>query len=46
MEQDHLESRLPKCKCGEELYQDCQGQSRCEQCDPPCPHCDDGGGPK
>jgi hypothetical protein len=32
-------------KCGEELDQDCQGNTRCPQCDPPCPCCHDGGGP-
>jgi hypothetical protein len=29
--------------CGEEMYQDCNGQPRCEECDPPCPCCYDGG---
>jgi hypothetical protein len=35
---------MPKCeKCSEELDTDCKGNLRCEYCDPPCPHCDDGG---
>lgn len=29
------------CECGEELDQDCFGQSRCPICDPPCPGCRD-----
>ncbi len=29
--------------CGGMLYHDCHGEVRCEECDPPCPHCDDGG---
>ncbi len=47
-EQDDSEDEAEsgKCsECGEELYQDCMGQDRCESCDPPCPHCYDGGGP-
>lgn len=32
-------------KCGEMLDQDCNGQERCPDCDPPCPCCYDGGGP-
>lgn len=37
---------MSKCeKCGEEMYQDCFGRPRCENCDPPCPGCFDGGGP-
>ena len=30
-----------KCGCGDTLYKDCYGRTRCPQCDPPCPHCDD-----
>lgn len=30
-------------QCGEAMYNDCMGDPRCEQCDPPCPHCYDGG---
>jgi len=33
---------MPYC-CGEEMYQDCNGRPRCEQCQPPCPCCYDGG---
>lgn len=29
--------------CGEEMYKDCNGNERCEQCQPPCPCCYDGG---
>jgi hypothetical protein len=32
-------------ECGEPIYRDCNGDARCEECDPPCPCCDDGGGP-
>src|ERR1039457_5192936 len=35
----------PCSKCGEPLYHDCNGNLRCESCDPPCPLCDDGGNP-
>jgi hypothetical protein len=32
--------------CGEPMDdRDCNGTPRCETCDPPCPMCDDGGGP-
>lgn len=31
--------------CGETLDQDCMGEMRCLECDGPCPHCYDGGGP-
>lgn len=34
------------CDCGEPTYTDCFGRERCEVCDPPCPGCDDGGGPR
>lgn len=35
-----------KCgKCGSEIHNDCFGNPRCEDCDPPCPGCYDGGGP-
>jgi hypothetical protein len=34
-----------RCECGADMYSDCMGQQRCENCDPPCPHCNDGGGP-
>ncbi len=33
------------CECGNEMNQDCHGNPRCDVCDGPCPHCDDGGGP-
>jgi hypothetical protein len=36
---------MDKCKCGEELDKDCNGNPRCAVCDPPCPCCNDGGGP-
>jgi hypothetical protein len=32
-------------ECGELMDQDCMGEPRCPDCDEPCPHCDDGGGP-
>ena len=31
------------CKCGNEMDQDCNGNPRCDVCDPPCPCCTDGG---
>lgn len=37
---------MKKCStCDSEMFQDCHGRDRCEECDPPCPYCDDGGGP-
>lgn len=33
------------CECGELMDLDCMGNERCPECDGPCPHCDDGGGP-
>jgi hypothetical protein len=32
-------------ECGETLDKDCMGEMRCPNCDGPCPHCYDGGGP-
>ena len=34
------------CDCGELMDKDCNGNSRCPNCDGPCPCCDDGGGPE
>ena len=31
--------------CSDLLDQDCSGDPRCPQCDPPCPCCSDGDGP-
>ena len=39
------ETASEKCSCGEMLDKDCWGMPRCPTCDPPCPGCDDGGGP-
>jgi hypothetical protein len=33
---------MPYCDCGNELDQDCNGNARCDVCDPPCPCCSDG----
>ena len=37
---------MDECECGEPLDTDCMGNTRCPICDPPCPHCYDGGGPE
>lgn len=34
-------SECPSCQA--EMFQDCSGRMRCEECDPPCPGCYDGG---
>ncbi len=36
---------MPYCECGNELDKDCNGNERCDVCDPPCPCCSDGPGP-
>lgn len=31
------------CDCGNMMDRGCNGEPRCDVCDPPCPYCNDGG---